>query len=78
MLAVVGGTPIDSNSLASIVLDGYLSSVKVWLADILSPPLGMFLRVCAHLPLVMYFSLNSNLSSNRFRGYAFAFTCEHY
>lgn len=40
LLAVVGGTPIESPSLARIVADGYLNSVKIWLDEILDTPEG--------------------------------------
>jgi hypothetical protein len=40
LLAIVGGTPIESQSLARIVADGYLNSVKIWLDEILATPEG--------------------------------------
>lgn len=40
LLAVVGGTPIEYPSLARIVADGYLNSVKLWLDEILATPEG--------------------------------------
>ena len=49
VLAVVGCTSLESTSLASVILDGYLSTIKVWLDDILSPPLGM-LSLCLEKP----------------------------
>jgi hypothetical protein len=41
ILAVIGGTPIETASLTSVVLGGFLNSVKQWLDEILSSPLGL-------------------------------------
>jgi hypothetical protein len=40
ILALVGSTPIDTSSLTIILKDGYLSTVKHWMDDILSGSLG--------------------------------------
>jgi hypothetical protein len=40
VLAVVGGTPIETPSLSRLVVNGYLDSVKLWLDEILSMPEG--------------------------------------
>ena len=45
LLAVVGGTPIETPSLARVVADGYLNSVKLWLDEILAMPEGTQCRL---------------------------------
>jgi hypothetical protein len=40
ILAVVGGTPVDNLMLAAVLNHGYLSTVKVWLEDILNKRVG--------------------------------------
>jgi hypothetical protein len=50
VLAVVGGTPIEAPSLARLVVNGYLDSVKLWLDEILSMPEGVsFATVVANV-----------------------------
>ena len=77
VLAVVGCTQTESTSLASVVLDGYLCSVKVWLDDILSPPLGMLL-VAANSSTNIFYLRNTVSFLNRFCWYASTCAIEYY
>ncbi|KAG7346295.1 RNA recognition motif containing protein [Nitzschia inconspicua] len=40
ILALVGSTPVDSSSLGTILQNGYLSSVRTWMDEILSGSVG--------------------------------------
>jgi hypothetical protein len=51
ILAIVGATPSNNNTLASVLQNGFLSTVKSWLDNILGGSVGelalSFLRVAA-------------------------------
>ena len=78
VLAVVGSTPIESSALASVALDGYISNIKEWLDDILSPPLGMLYRCTMSMRTDQRQYPSHIFHIIRFCGYAFAFACKHY
>lgn len=40
LLAVAAGTPADSPTLESVIAEGYLNAVKIWLDDVLQHSVG--------------------------------------
>lgn len=52
ILAIVGATPSSSSSLALILRNGYLNSIKSWLDDILSGSVGEY-NWPVHISLVI-------------------------
>lgn len=43
LLAIVGSTPVESNSLKAVLESGYLSTIKTWYDQILQGSVGKWI-----------------------------------
>jgi hypothetical protein len=62
ILAFVGATPSSNSSLARVLQNGFLSTVKSWLDDILSGSIGELVHF--HLRVATLFVVGLNRSLN--------------